>query len=252
MMAAVSSSTFSNSPPDAGAHYWLTRVGCGLLCGAAVALLDYLYYLPLASPPSGLGLASFAALLVAYGGEGILLVVVVALAERRTRPREMKAWELALAVATGAVFGVMLWQVFTHFVLRDQFGVRLFVDHVGQPAVWPGVVLYQSWLMLFFGGLAAAVYASQRRRTRMLDALRSADMARARSEGALAQVRLGSLQARVDPELVFQSLAKLEGLYGTDPAAAERLLDELVVFLRAAVADIRASAATEKPLATPP
>jgi hypothetical protein len=252
MAAEISSSTLSSSPTDVGGHYWLARAGCGLLCGAAVAVLDYLYYLPLASPPSALGLASFVALLVAYGGEGILLGLVVALAERRTSPRDMKAWQLALAVTAGVVFGVMLWQAFTHFVLRDQFGVRLFIDHVGQPAAWAGVVLYQSWLMLFFGGLAAAVYASQRRRTRMLDALRSADMARARSEGALAQVRLRSLQTRVDPELVFQSLAKLEALYGSDPAAAEHLLEELVTFLRAAVADIRTSAMTEKLLATPP
>lgn len=251
MAAEVSSSTLSSSPAAAGAQYWLSRVGCGFLCGAALALLEHLYYFPLVSPPNELGLASFAALLINYGGEGTLLALVVALAERRARPRELRAWELALAVTAGAVFGVTLWQAFAHFVLRDQLGVRLFIDHVGQPAIWTGVVLYHSWLMLFFGGLAAAVYASQRWRGRMLEALRSAEIARARSEGVLAQARLDSLQARVDPELVFQSLAKLEGLYGTDPAAAERLLDELVAFLRAAVADIRASTATEKPVATP-
>jgi hypothetical protein len=245
-----SSSTTLNLPAGVSAQYWLARGGFGFLGGAALALLENIYYFPRMSTPNEIGLASFAASLLTYGGEGILLALAVALAERRARPSELRTWELALAVTTGAVLGVMLWQAFAHFVLRDQLGLRLFKDHVGQPAIWVGVVLYHSWLMLFFGGLAAAVYASQRWRKRMVDALRSGEIARARSERMLAQAQLDSLQARIDPELVFQSLARLEGLYESDPAAAERSLDELVAFLRAAVADIRASAATEKPLAT--
>jgi hypothetical protein len=223
--------------------YWLARAGFGFLCGAAVALLEYLYYVPRVSPPNELGLAPFAALLVAYGGNGVLLALIVAAAERRARPRELRAWELAAAVIAGAVLGVTLWQGFTHFVLRDQLGLPLFMDHVGQPRVWIGVLLYQGWLMLFFGGLAAAIYASRRWRGRMLGALRSAEIARAKSEEVLARERLDSLRARVDPELVFRDLARLEALYGTDPVAAERLLAELVSSLRAAVAQIRAATA---------
>jgi hypothetical protein len=212
--------------------FWLARAGFGFLCGAVLALLEYLHYFPLMSPPSELGLDSFRALLVGYGGNGFLLALIVAAAERRARPRELRAWELAAAVVAGAVLGVLLWQGFTHFVLRDHLGLRLFTEHVGQPRMWAGALLYQSWLMLVFGGLAAAVYASRRWRARMLEALRSAEIARAKSESVLAQARLDSLQARVDPELVFRNLAQLEALYVTDLAAAERSLDELVSSLR--------------------
>jgi hypothetical protein len=249
MAAEASFPVSSSSPAHAGAHYWLSRAGWGFLCGAALAVLEFLYYFPHVSPSNELGLTSIAALLIAYGGEGVLLALAVALAERRARPRELRARELALAVIAGTIFGVTLWHAFARFVLRDQLGVRLFIDHVGQPQVWTGVVLYQGWLMLFFGGLAAAVYASRLWHGRMIEALRSAEISRATSEAVLAQARLDSLRARVDPELVFRNIARLEDLYGTDPAAAERLLDELVTSLRTAVADIRVEA-TEGPAAT--
>jgi hypothetical protein len=213
-------------------RFWLARAGFGLLCGATVALLEYLYYRPLVAAPNELGVESLGALLLGYGGNGVLLALFVAAAEKWAHPRDLRAWELAAAVIVGAVVGVALWQAFTHFVLREHFGVRLFVEHVGQPAVWIGVLLYQSWLMLFFGGLAAAVYASRRWRARMLEALRATELARAKSEGALAQARLEALHARVHPERVFRELAQLEALYVTDPAAADRSLEELVVSLR--------------------
>jgi LytS/YehU family sensor histidine kinase len=97
--------------------------------------------------------------------------------------------------------------------------------------------------MLFFGGLAAAVYASRRRRARMLAALRAAELGRATSQQRLAEARLASLQARVEPDFLLQTLTRLEQSYEADPHAADRLLDELIAFLRGALADIRASEA---------
>jgi LytS/YehU family sensor histidine kinase len=122
-------------------------------------------------------------------------------------------------------------------VLRDQLGMRLFRDHIGQPENWLGGMLYNAWLMLFFGGLIAAVVASQRRRTRMLSTLRSAELNRTTSQQRLAEAKLASLQARVDPDYLYQTLSRLERLYEDDPPAADRLLDELIAFLRNALAD---------------
>jgi hypothetical protein len=194
------------------------------------------------SAPNPIGLHSLVSLWLVWCGEGVLLALTVGLAERSVSPRELRPWQLALAVAVGVIAGVLIWQVFTQLVLRDQLGIRLFVDHVGQPAVWMGVVLYHGWLMFFFGGLAAAVYASQRRHARMLLALRAAELGRATSQQRLAEARLASLQARVEPDFLLQTLTRLEQSYAADPDAADRLLDELIAFLRGALADIRASA----------
>ena len=224
-------------------RFWITRLGYGFVLGAAIATLEFAHYFPLMSAPNHIGLLSFVSLLLVWCGEGILLALTVGLVERSMSPRELRGWQLALTVVVGVIAGVLIWQVFTQFVLRDLLGIRLFVDHVGQPVVWMGVVLYHGWLLFFFGGLAAAVYASRRRRARMLAALLAAELGRATSQQRLAETRLASLRARVDPDFLFQAFTRLERLYETDPAAADRLLDELIAFLRNALADIRDSVA---------
>jgi LytS/YehU family sensor histidine kinase len=73
----------------------------------------------------------------------------------------------------------------------------------------------------------------------MLAALRAAELGRASLQQRLAEARLATLQARVDPDFLFQTLARLEQSYEADPDAADRLLDELIAFLRTALAEIR-------------
>lgn len=218
-------------------RFWVKRLGMGLFLGAAIASLDFAYYLPLST--HSIGVASFLSSLVVWCGESLLFVLVVTGAEYWASPRELRAWELALVIMTGALFAVLAWQSFSHFLLRDQLGVRLFRDYLGTPVVWIGGVLYHTWLMLFFGGLGWAAYVSQRRYARMLATLRTAELSRATSQRRLADAKLASLQARIDPDFLVQTLAKLERFYEADPASADQLLDELIAFLRGALADIR-------------
>jgi len=219
----------------------MTRASHGFIAGAAIATLDFLYYFPLVSAPNEIGFGSLTSSLILWCGECVLFALALGLAERLTSPRELHAWQLGLAVIVGVSASVILWHAFCGFVLRDQLGMRLFRDHVGQPGDWMGGVLYHAWLMLFFGGLIAAVGASQRWRTRMVSALRSAELARATSQQRLAEARLASLEARVDPDYLYHALSRLQRLYEDDPPAADRLLDELIIFLRNALADPLAS-----------
>lgn len=55
----------------------------------------------------------------------------------------------------------------------------------------------------------------------------------------LVQARLQALQARIDPNLLFEMLDSVRRAYQDDPARAERLLDKLVEFLRAALPRLR-------------
>jgi hypothetical protein len=224
-------------------RFWATRAGFGIVLCAVIVALEFAYYFPLVSVRGELGLDSLVSLLMTWGGECILLALIVGAVERWMSPRELRAWELAVIVAAGSFAAALIWNVFGDFVLRDRLGLKLFVDHVGQPVAWGARVFYHSWLMFFFGGLAAAVHASLRRRARMLAALRAAELARAASQQQLAEVTLGSLRARIDPDFLFSTLTRLEGLYETDFAAADRLLDEVITRLRSAVSEIRATAA---------
>lgn len=231
-------------PGAKGRHFWTVRAAYGLGLGAVVALLEFVHYAPLVDGRNGIGLLGLVLLLPDWCGEFVLLSLAVGYAEYRERPRELAAPKLALAIVLGAFAGALGWYAVLDVVLRDLLGVGLFIDHVSQPVTWAGRILYHTWMMIFFGGLAVAAEASQRRHARMLAALRAAELRRASAQQQLAEVSLGSLQARIDPEFVSQTLSRLEQLYEADPPGADRLLDELIAFLRQALADIQASGTT--------
>lgn len=224
-------------------RFWAARAIYGLGLGAMVAVLEFAHYFPLVTEGNGIGPKTFALLLMEWCGEFAILSLVVGFAQYRVSPREVRAPQLVLAVVVGALAGALVWHASMDLVLRDLLGLGLFVDHVGQPVEPAGRVLYHAWLMLFFGGLAVAVEASQRERIRIRAALRAAELARAASQQRLAEITLGSLRARIDPEFVFQTLSKLEALYEADHPGADRLLEELIAFLRAALTDFQASSA---------
>jgi hypothetical protein len=234
----------SNSGAPAVRGFWLPRVAYGLLLGASIALLEFAYYHPLVLTPDRLGVGLLASLLLTWCGEGVLFALTVGFFEIRVAPRLLGARQLALAVVIASTAGVLVWQAFMQWVLRVRFGFWLLRDYMGQPVDMAGIVLYNVWLMLLFGGFAAVLYFSRQRHARMLAALRAAELDRETSQKKLAEAKLAMLQARIDPELVFRTLTQLEQLYEeADPAGADRLLEELIVFLRRAIADVRASPA---------
>jgi hypothetical protein len=245
-MAAATMPAVPGTNMAPATRFWITRLGYGFVLGVAIATLNFAHYFLLTAAPHDIGFVAFVLLLLEWCGEGMLLALTLGLAERWKSPRELGAWQLALAVVVGAVAAALIWQAFTLIVLRDGLGILLFRDHLGAPVIWIRGVFFQCWLLLFFGGLAAAVYASRRWRAHMLFALRTAELGRATSQRRLAEARLASLQARIDPDYIFQTLTKLEQSYEADPYAADRLLDELIVFLRGALADIRGKIQPER------
>ncbi|WP_372012369.1 sensor histidine kinase [Pseudoxanthomonas sp. 10H] len=90
---------------------------------------------------------------------------------------------------------------------------------------------------LFGGGLALRAYFSERRRW---DAHRQAEVVN-ELEGRVheADLRLGVLQAQVEPHFLFNTLASVRALVRQDPVQAEATLDALVGFLRATIPKLR-------------
>ena len=56
-------------------------------------------------------------------------------------------------------------------------------------------------------------------------------------------VKLGVLQAQVEPHFLFNTLASVHALIVSDPPAAQRLVDSLVAYLRATIPRLRGDAA---------
>lgn len=86
----------------------------------------------------------------------------------------------------------------------------------------------------------------RRARTHSLAAARlvAAQAAQRDSRRRSVQARLAAVQARIDPQLLFGMLDAVRRSCEADPQRAERLLDELIAFLRAALPRLRDSSSS--------
>jgi sensor histidine kinase YesM len=97
---------------------------------------------------------------------------------------------------------------------------------------------------LFATGAATVFFAS---RDRLSKARAEAAMATARAEAIerqALQAQLQLLQAQIEPHMLFNTLANLQGLIALDPARAQAMLDQLIVYLRATLSAARAERTT--------
>jgi two-component sensor histidine kinase len=90
---------------------------------------------------------------------------------------------------------------------------------------------------LFGGGLALRAYFSEGRRWR--DDRGRKELLALRALKQQTDLRLGLLQAQVEPHFLFNTLASVRALVRQDPAQAEATLDALVDHLRATIPKLR-------------
>jgi hypothetical protein len=115
---------------------------------------------------------------------------------------------------------------------------------LGLSSANPAVPLSIAALWFPLGLLLAAQFQRSARersaRARLEALLREQRLAQRR----FAEARLQQIQARIDPELLFEMLDHVRRLYRTDANRAERLLDELIDFLRAVLPQLHSTAST--------
>jgi sensor histidine kinase YesM len=104
--------------------------------------------------------------------------------------------------------------------------------------------LYVTWEVVAFGVLLALVYEWQAKTDMVIEAVRASRIARARAEQKILESRLSSLKARVDPQLLFAVMARANTLYGMKISAGEKLLEQLIDFLRASLQQSQAMTVT--------
>lgn len=90
---------------------------------------------------------------------------------------------------------------------------------------------------LFGGGLALRAYFSERRRWDGHRHRQELEDAQRRARDA--DMRLGVLQAQVEPHFLFNTLASVRALVRQEPAQAEAMLDALAGFLRTTIPRLR-------------
>jgi hypothetical protein len=95
-------------------------------------------------------------------------------------------------------------------------------------------------LFIANGGLALATYFAEPKR--WAEHRRRVELEKASAQKNEADLRLTVLQAQVEPHFLFNTLASVRSLVGTDPQRATRTIDALAQYLRATLPRLRAEA----------
>jgi hypothetical protein len=117
--------------------------------------------------------------------------------------------------------------------------------HVPFQGQLPGAALTK---MLPYAGAIALVMVAilaigERRQARELAAVRQQEQM-AEAARLLAEAKLRSLQAQIEPHFLYNTLANVVSLIGADPDRARHMLERLIDFLRASLSASRADHAT--------
>ena len=152
-------------------------------------------------------------------------------AEPRMSTAKLALSTVAVALALAAA-GVLLGDVGTEVALFQK------------PRSFATRFAYGAWGCLFYGGLFMLVLVLVMRAERTRSLLGHAEIARSQTETVLSQAQLQALRGQVDPDLLLRVMAEVQRRYAANAAAAERLLDHLVGFLRSAMPGVRSGCST--------
>ena len=97
---------------------------------------------------------------------------------------------------------------------------------------------------LVLGGFATFVYADLKRNRESAARLQAATLRRTQAARDVLQTRLQAMQARVEPQFLFDTLDRIGEIYDRDPAKGQRTIDDLIVYLRTAMPQMNSSNST--------
>jgi hypothetical protein len=146
------------------------------------------------------------------------------------------AWAVVIGSAAAAL---AQWEVREWLHLRTRSELLGFPHEV--TIMQPAIVFFE---YLIWGSIIVFIYVN--RRTALLAAARmnAAQVQRTDTQRRTLESRLQALQARVEPQFLFNTLAQVHALYESDPAKGGQMLGDLIVYLRAALPHLRDSTST--------
>jgi hypothetical protein len=178
--------------------------------------------------------------------KALCLLAAIVVADRAVDEGAPRRKAYVIAALTGCVTGILLSEPFNWawrtYLLPDLWPAQRTWLH-GTPSLfyWP-IFSLTHWLLI--GGSSVFLYADRRAARKTAQLLHNAELDRVRRSKIALESRLQAMQARVEPQFLFNTLAQVERLYDTDPAIAGRMLDDLITYLRAAMPLMRDTSST--------
>jgi len=145
-------------------------------------------------------------------------------------------WAVVLGSAAAAV---AQWEVHQWLHLSAWGGVTGISHEVA--ATQPVIVFFE---YLIWGSIIVLIYVNYRTALLATARTNAAQVRRAEVQRRMVESRLQALQARVEPQFLFNTLSQVRALYESDPAKGGRMLSDLIVYLRAALPHLRDSTST--------
>ena len=219
-------------------------ISFGLAAWAFTALINLNPLLQfLQTLPADLLLLGYA---IDYQIKAFVLLAAIVIAGRAVDEGASKHVSYVAAAIVGCAVGVAVGELFSStwraFVLPDRWPTtRPWIEGPGAPyyyAIWD----LTHWLLV--GGCAVFFYADRRAASKTETHLIAAELDRIRRSRVALESRLQAMQARVEPQFLFNTLAQVEHLYERDRKLAKRVLDDLIAYLRAAMPLMRSTSST--------
>ena len=224
------------------------QVLAAVLFGLAVSLVNVISFAaPLSTFARTLSIkALLASILVQDQIRALALMAAIVVADRIVDAgAPMRRAYLAAALG-GCVLGVVLSEpafwIWRASLPDDVWPAHFRWLHGTAVYVYHPVFALTHWLVI--GGAAVFFYADRRAARRTEARLRAAELDRIRSSKLALESRLQAMQARVEPQFLFNTLAQVERLFEVDAALAARMLDDLIAYLRAAMPLMRDTSST--------
>ncbi|TMG82200.1 MAG: hypothetical protein E6H78_15170 [Betaproteobacteria bacterium] len=146
------------------------------------------------------------------------------------------AWAVVIGSAAAAL---VQWEVRQWLHLRAWNDVP---DIAHESATMqPAAVFFE---YLIWGSIIVFIYVNRRTALLATARMNAARVQRADAQRRTLESRLQALQARVEPQFLFNTLAQVRALYESDPAKGGQMLGDLIVYLRAALPHLRDSTST--------
>jgi hypothetical protein len=178
--------------------------------------------------------------------KAFILLIAIVVATRAVDEGYPPRNAYVLAALVGCAAGVVAYEIFDHvwnaFALTGPApAARPWLQ--GNAKRWFKPIFdFTYWLLI--GSAVVFVYAGRRAARRAEARLRAAELDRVRRSKLALESRLQAMQARVEPQFLFNTLLQIERLYEFDPELAARMLDDLIAYLRAAMPLMRDTSST--------
>jgi hypothetical protein len=178
--------------------------------------------------------------------KAFVLLVAIAIANHAVDGGSRRRLTYTLAALAGCIAGGLLSEAFgmpwSKFVLPDAWPANRAYLRGTTGLLFMSAYNLLQWLLL--GGTAVFLYADRRAAQQTEAHLRAGQFDRIRKSKIALESRLQAMQARVEPQFLFNTLSQVERLYEIDSAKAQLMLEDLTSYLRAAMPLMRSTSST--------